>query len=161
MMKSFWAAVTTAARVATGCGGNEDGSRSRAAAVTVADYVASPTLGRGSSERLFAIPGLGQFRAACVRTGEARIAYRAARGGAGQSAAVQTARATRPAVSLDPGDRVAAAIDRDRAPRVDWQVGILSEGRVDVLTASVTVDSLGAEFGCFLTAKAHRANRLR
>jgi hypothetical protein len=61
----------------------------------------------------------------------------------------------------DPGERVSVPIGPRRGPRVDWQIGLLSEGRIHVLTASFTVARLAKTFGCFVTATAHTAKRLR
>ncbi|HEX6654171.1 MAG TPA: hypothetical protein VF072_15605 [Thermoleophilaceae bacterium] len=133
------------------------GAGSSAAAAT--QYAASPTLSRGSGARLFSIPGVGRFRASCARPGTARVSYVA--DDTSQSVTVETARATRPAVSIDPGERVAVTVDRRTAPRSDWQVAILSEGRIDVVTASVTVAQLAPGFGCFVSAKADRVRRTR
>jgi hypothetical protein len=131
------------------------------AAVSSSDYVASPTLGRGTAERLFAIPGLGAFRASCTRPGEARIAYRAERGGATQIVTTAAPGGTESKAWADPGERASVPIGPRRGPRVDWQIGLLSEGRIHVLTASFTVARLAKTFGCFVTGTAHAAKRLR
>jgi hypothetical protein len=155
--------VITTAALAAGCGGQPDRSTPArsdpARAAGAIHYAASPTLGRGDGEALFAVAGAGRFRATCLRPGVARISYLARV--TSQSVTVQTATATRPALSADPGDRVAVTIDRTTAPRADWQVALLSEGRIDVLTAGVTVAPLGSGFGCFVSAKADRVRRAR
>jgi hypothetical protein len=157
-------ASTAVLLAATGCGGGDTApTRSGAAApppASSADYVASPTLGRGTSERLFAIPELGAFRASCTRPAEARISYRVNRGGTTQLVTAETARGGGLNRRVDPGERVAVAIRASEAARADWQAGIIAEGRIAVVTASFTVGRLG-DFCCFVTAKAHRARRAR
>jgi hypothetical protein len=158
-------ASTVAALAATGCsdGGGVDTPRAdRAhAAVTSNDYVASPTLGRGTSVRLFAIPGLGRFGASCTRPGEVRISYRVEAGGTSQIVTTATPRGTGSNTWADPGERVTVSIGPRTGPRVDWQVGLLAEGRIGVLTGSFTVARLAKTFGCFVTGTAHTAKRLR
>ena len=157
-------ASTATALAVTGCGGGDVDATPRSdathAAVSSTDYVASPTLGRGTAARLFAIPGLGRFGASCGRPGVARISYTAAPGGATQIVTTETPGGTGSNTWADPGERVAAPIGARTGPRVDWQVGLLSEGRIEVLTASFTVARM-PEFGCFVTGKAHTAKRPR
>jgi hypothetical protein len=159
------ALVSTALAVAvTGCGGSEIDAPERGAvsraAVESKEYVASPTLGRGSAKRLFAIAGLGRFGASCRRPGQAEISYLVAPGSATQLVTTETARAGWSNGWLDPGQRVAVAISPQTRPRTDWQVALLSKGRIEVLTASFTVSPL-AKFGCFVTGKAEVASRRR
>jgi hypothetical protein len=158
-------ASAVAALAATGCGGGETDASHRGAAapraVSSADYVASPTLGRGRAERLFAIPDLGSFRASCIRPGEARISYRVEPGGATEVVTAGTARDPGSNRWVDPGDRVAVPIGPSTAPRADWQVGLIRKGRIAVVTASFTVGRLGDDFGCFVTGTAHTSSRRR
>jgi hypothetical protein len=148
----------------TGCGGDEvNGPLSGkvvGAEVMSSKYIASPTLGSGTAAPLFAIPGLGRFRASCRRPGQAEISYTIAPGSATQLVTTETAQVGSSNGWLDPGQRVAIAIGREAGPRVDWQVGLLSKGRIEVLTASFAVGRLG-NFGCFLTGKAEDAKRRR
>jgi hypothetical protein len=158
--------AAAAALAATGCGGGDTAPNPRGGAapatVSSADYVASPTLGRGTSERLFAIPELGAFRATCTRPGEARISYGVKkRGGTSQLVTAEAGRGSGPRKWVDPGERVAIPIGGSRAGRADWQVAILAEGRITVVTASFTVGVLGDKFGCFVTGKARSATRQR
>lgn len=154
------ALAITAVVTAAGCGGGADRPRPDAAPVpAVTHYVASPTLSRHSAESLLVMPGLGRFRVACTRPGVARISYAARL--TGQTVAAETARVTRPIVSLFPGKHVAVMLDHRIAPRADWQVAIVSEGRIDVATATVTVATLGSDYGCFVSAKADRVRRGR
>jgi hypothetical protein len=158
-------ASAAAALVATGCGGGDTAATPRGkaapAAVSSSDYVASSTLGRGTAARLFAITGLGTFRASCIRPGEARISYRVEPGGTGQIVTTATPRGTGSNTWADPGERVTVAIGPRSGPRSDWQLGLLSEGRIGVVTASFTVARLAKTFGCFVTATAHSAKRRR
>jgi hypothetical protein len=159
-------AAAAAALTAPGCGGGGTAPPPRGAATPAAvsstDYVASPTLGRGTSERLFAIPGLGAFRATCARPGEARISYRVKkRGGTTQLVTAEPGRGSGSNRWADPGERVAIPIGGSRAARADWQVALIAEGRITVVTASFTVGVLGDRFGCFVTGTAHSATRPR
>jgi hypothetical protein len=46
-------------------------------------------------------------------------------------------------------------------PRVEWQVALLSEGHIDVATASFTAGRLSGSFGCFVSGNATVAERRR
>jgi hypothetical protein len=167
MKLSFAALMASAAAALTaaGCGGDTAPTPrggAAPAAVSSTDYVASPTLGRGTSERLFAVPELGAFRATCARPGEARISYRVKkRGGTTQLVTAEAGRGSGSNRWADPGERVAIPIGGSRAARADWQVALIAEGRITVVTASFTVGVLGDRFGCFVTGAAHRATRPR
>jgi hypothetical protein len=71
-----------------------------------------------------------------------------------------TARAGSSNEWLDPGQRVAIAIGRETGQPTDWQVALLSKGRIEVLTASFTVGAL-PKYGCFVSGKAQVAERRR
>jgi hypothetical protein len=156
--KSAALVAAGAAAAVAGCGDGDTRSRAGVAPTGPDHHIASTTLGRGQDARLFAVPGLGRFRASCTSPGVARISYRAAPGSATQSVTTRTARGESPTAWVDPGDRASAAIDRDRAPRADWQVALLSKGRQQVLRASFTVARL-PKFGCFVTGIADGARR--
>src|SRR3954463_4716347 len=135
------AVVVSVALAGAGCGAGADSqSRSHAVSAQVqsTEYAASPTLSRGSGDELFAVRGLGRFRAVCVRPGVARIEYTAASDSATQLVSRQTAGGARPSASLNPGERAATTIRSRSAPRADWQVAILSEGRINIFTGSFT-----------------------
>ena len=158
----FLAAGMTLVLRACGGGHSEVRFAPREAAPTVRsnDYVASPTLSRGDAERLFVVPSLGTFRATCRRPGQARISYTAGRGTATQLVSAVPTRGSPLNGWLDPGERLMATVGRRAGPRVDWQVGLLSEGRIAVLTGSFAVGGF-PKFGCFVTGKAQVANRAR
>jgi hypothetical protein len=163
---SRWPAVLLAFSFvgAAGCGDDEVGApTSRASAqraVETQDYVASPTLARGTAAQLFAIPGLGRFGARCNHPGEAEISYTSAGGSATQLVTTEN-RGLSSNGRLDPGQRMAVTIGRSTGPRVDWQVAVLSEGTVEVATASFTTGKLSERFGCFVTGKAQVSKRRR
>jgi hypothetical protein len=90
-----------------------------------------------------------------------RIRRRAARDGAAQVVTTAMPGGTESNAWADPGERVSVPIGSGSGPRVDWQIGLLSEGRIHVLTASFTVARLAKTFGCFVTGTAHAAKRLR
>jgi hypothetical protein len=161
-MRTLAAVALVAVAAGGGCGGDPRlNSRPTGASPRSTDFVASPTLGRGDRDVLFSIPGLGRFRATCVRPGIARIVYLAERGGATQLMSRQTAAGARPSEYLNPGERAAITIRSRSAPRADWQIALLSEGRVDVFTGSFTVAVLGDRFGCFVAAKGSQTARSR
>jgi len=163
MARSPAALLTFVAVAAMGCGDDAGGPAPGASpqqAVETDDYVASPTLARGSAARLFAIPGLGHFGARCKRPGEAEISYTAAARSATQLVTTDN-RGISSNGRLNPGQRIAVAIGPRVGPRVDWQVALLSEGTVEVATASFTTGKLSGSFGCFVTGKAQATQRRR
>jgi hypothetical protein len=139
-----------------GCGSQAAPPRESSPAaspVTTGHFVASPTLGEGGAQPLFAIPDLGHFRALCTSPGHARISYTVARGSASQQVTVDS----RAAEFRDPGERVRVDIGR----RSEWQVARLSKGRIEVATATFTTGALSGRHGCFVSAKADVAQRRR
>ena len=150
-MRRTFAAVCVAC-LAAGCGsGERSSSQSGADSVRTASYVASPTVGPGTSARLFAIPGLGRFTARCNRRGRASVAYTVAAGSASQ---LVTRRSSR---WLDPGDRLTDGVGDPS----QWQIAILSKGSIQVATASLSAKRMKGSPLCFVTAKADVSARRR
>ncbi len=159
------ALVMSVAAVAAGCGDEATPAPAAKAtsqrAVKTNDYVASPTLTAGSAGQLFAIPGLGRFRASCKGEGRAVISYRAS------SATSQLVTTEGGAASsngwLDPGQSMAVGLGREIGPRVEWQVAVLSKGRIEVASAAFTVGTLPGSSGrgCLVSAKAEVTKRPR
>jgi hypothetical protein len=160
---AFVVSVAAGAALA-GCGDDAvDPPARRAAAepaVTTNDYVATPTLSEGSSERLFSIPLLGHFRATCTGPARAEISYKAARGTATQLVTTEN-RGFSSNGHVNPGQRMAVAIGRPLGPRAEWQVALLSAGRIKVATATFTVGRVAGSHGCLLSGKAEVAERQR
>ena len=155
-------AVVVVAVALAGCG--SDGVDAPAPArqkpeVQTSDYVATPTLNEGGSQRLFAIPALGRFRATCTGPARAQISYRAARATATQLVTTESRVSSNGRV--DPGQRIAVAIGRLTGSRVEWQVTLLSAGRIKVATAAFTVGPLAGAHGCLVSGKAEVAERQR
>jgi hypothetical protein len=146
------AAAVCVASVVAGCGsGDRSPSQSGPEAIRSASYVASPTVGPGTAARLFAIPGLGRFTARCNRSGLASVAYRLAAGSASQLVTHRTSG------WLDPGDRLVEQVGDPS----QWQIAILSEGTIQIATASFSAKRMKGSSFCFVTAKADVSARRR
>jgi hypothetical protein len=129
-------------------------------AVATDAYVASPTLGAASTARLFTLPGLGRFRAHCRGGARAEISYRTARRGTDQIVTTEH-RLGSSSRRLKPGRRLAVGIGRQTGPRVEWRIAFISEGRIELATAAISVGPLSGNRGCFVSGAAEVAARRR
>jgi hypothetical protein len=144
----------------TGCGSDERRSsagESPADAVSTGSYVASPTVARGTAGPLFAIPGMGRFSKTCNGRGLSDVRYRAAVRGADELVTHSSTLGSS-TLWLRPGDGLAVG---PRGGRKDFQIAILTEGRVTVATASFTAGTLKGSSSCFVSAKADVSTRQR
>lgn len=100
---------------------------------------------------------MGRFTAGCNSKGLADVAYRVAAGSADQLVTYSSTRGSS-TLWLNPRSGVAVG---PRGGRKDFQIAILTEGRVTVATASFTAGTMKGSSFCFVSAKADVSTRRR